>query len=335
MKVREIRRFSSAKSGICNDRFLITTTGRTVAVYDTQSLEELASFKGMTYSYQLAFRPGQNAFALKSSNGILFFYDLDKMQLIRKLRVYTASVAQDNGFCYSKDGSAFYNIVSTKELLTYLVRYDADTLEETARWFTKDKYVVYDMQYVDKHGKYVLQGYERLNNQSNNRDFLLWFDESASSFSRIDLAYDAMDILWMRYSPEQDALMAFSPLGCSVALHETDGTLRNTLLLRTEKTKLCTIRESFGEMMMSRLSFKEGAEDKVVVEAEEMLSKACFTENGKHIIAAKCNGVWIFESETMQCHHHIPIQYATDVITEGNRLYVFTRTGGFAYEVEW
>ena len=333
MKIHEIKRFRAAKSGVCNGKYLITATGRTVVVYDAQSLNELSSFKGMTDAYKIAIRPGHNAFAVKSNNGDLYFYDLDTMQLTKKLHVYSSHISQDEGCCYSRDGSAFYNIVYTKDLLSYLVRYDAETILETAVWFKKDRYVLYDMQYVEKAGQYVLQGYERLDNR--NQDFLLWFDESAGTFTRIDLKFNTMRMLWMCYSPEQEALMSFSPLECGIILHEMDGTIRRTLSLRTEDTKTCTLRESLGEPLAASIGAEGDAANTVVVASEEILNTACFTEDGKHIIAAKTNGVWIFEAETMQMKYHIPISHVTEVITQGNRLYAFTWTGGFAYEVEW
>lgn len=335
MTIREIKRFRSAQNGILNDKYLITTTGSTVTVYDVLSLEEISSFRGMSHAYTLTFRPGRNDLAVKSYDNDLFFYSLDNMQLIRKLHVYKSSVTQDSGCCYSHDGSAFYNIVNTKDLLTYLVRYDADTLNETAIWFANDKYFLYDMQYVPQTGQYMLQGYERLSGDSNNQEFLLWFDESSGTFSRIDQKYNAMKMLWMQYSPQQDALMSFDSLHCSVALHEMDGTLRRNLLLRSEKTKTSTLRELMGVTLTSALNVTDGEWDQNIVSQEEMLNKALFSEDGKYMIAAKTNGVWVFESVTMNCQYHIPIKYATDVIIKGNRLYAFTWNGGFAYEVDW
>ncbi|MDD2533286.1 MAG: hypothetical protein PHC86_01130 [Eubacteriales bacterium] len=94
---------------IKNEQYAIGCTGQTVYVLDSSG-HELAKFKDIKYGYNPMFCPNHNVFVVKSTAGEIAVYSLDKMNLIMKFRYSKVDGAQDDGFCFSKDGSFFYNI---------------------------------------------------------------------------------------------------------------------------------------------------------------------------------------------------------------------------------
>lgn len=91
-----------------NGTYRVGCNGGTVYVYD-QDNKELAKFKDLKYAYEGAFQPGANIFVLKSTEGPLAVYDLDRLELLKKI-VVTKIGAQDEGYAFSPDGELFYNI---------------------------------------------------------------------------------------------------------------------------------------------------------------------------------------------------------------------------------
>lgn len=91
-----------------NGNYRVGCNGGTVYVYD-QSNMELGKFKDIKYAYVGAFQPGTNIFVVKSTEGLLAVYDLDKMELLKKI-VITRIGAQDEGFAFSPNGEYFFNI---------------------------------------------------------------------------------------------------------------------------------------------------------------------------------------------------------------------------------
>ena len=98
-----------------NSQYRVGCNGGVVYVYDLNN-KELGKFKDLKYAYVGAFQPGSNVFVLKSTEGSLAVYDLDKIELIRKI-VVTKNGAQDEGFAFSPDGKYFYNIEKPKTSL--------------------------------------------------------------------------------------------------------------------------------------------------------------------------------------------------------------------------
>lgn len=94
---------------IKNEQYAIGCTGQTVYVMDSFG-HVLAKFKDIKYGYKPMFCPNHNMFVVKSTAGELAVYSLDKMNLITKFRFSKVDGAQDDGFCFSKDGNNFYNI---------------------------------------------------------------------------------------------------------------------------------------------------------------------------------------------------------------------------------
>lgn len=91
-----------------NGTYRVGCNGATVYVYD-QNNKELGKFKDIKYAYVGAFKPDTNVFVAKSTEGSLAVYDLDKMELRKKI-VITRIGAQDEGFAFSPNGAFFYNI---------------------------------------------------------------------------------------------------------------------------------------------------------------------------------------------------------------------------------
>lgn len=103
-----------------NGIYRVGCNGATIYVYD-QDNRELGRFKDIPYAYCGTFQPGTNIFVAKSTEGYLAFYDLDRMELLKKI-IITRIGAQDSGFTFSLDGAYFYNIecpiCSTRTQLT-------------------------------------------------------------------------------------------------------------------------------------------------------------------------------------------------------------------------
>lgn len=91
-----------------NGKYRVGCNGGTVYIYD-QNDKELAKFKDIRYAYKGKFLPNSNKIIIKSTEGLLAVYDLDKLELIKKV-VITRIGGQDEGFDFTNDGKYFYNI---------------------------------------------------------------------------------------------------------------------------------------------------------------------------------------------------------------------------------
>ncbi|MBO5303096.1 MAG: WD40 repeat domain-containing protein [Lachnospiraceae bacterium] len=106
-----------------NGIYRVGCTGGSVYVYNQEN-QKLARFQDMRYVYAGVFMPNTNIFVAKSTEGILAVYDLDRLELVKKI-VITRIGAQDEGFAFSPDGKYFYNIEKPKSSLrTQLTKYD-------------------------------------------------------------------------------------------------------------------------------------------------------------------------------------------------------------------
>lgn len=132
-----------------NGKYRVGCNGMTVYVYD-QNNNELRKFKDIRHVYVGTFQPGTNIFVAKSTEGTLAIYDLDKMEMIKKI-VVTRIGAQDEGFAFSPDGAYFYNIEkpfdSTKTQLTI---YRTIDYKISKVLFNEDKVMVLDTIEFDK-----------------------------------------------------------------------------------------------------------------------------------------------------------------------------------------
>ena len=92
-----------------NEKYKIGCTGQTVYVYDKAG-KELARFKDLIYAYLPVLSPRGDSFVVKTTEGRMAVYSLETLSLVKKFRYSKVDCAQDDGCCFSPDGSEFYNI---------------------------------------------------------------------------------------------------------------------------------------------------------------------------------------------------------------------------------
>ncbi|MBR5545069.1 MAG: hypothetical protein IKU66_06305 [Clostridia bacterium] len=147
-----------------NENFKVGCTGQTTYVYDKDG-NELARFKkDILYGYRPMFQPNSNIVVVKSTEGRLAIYNLDKLTLVKKVRTVPTPLAsaQDGNMCFSKDGKLFYNIESHIGCRTRLTIYDTDTFEPIKRLFENDeKQMLIHIECDRENGNIYLLGYMR------------------------------------------------------------------------------------------------------------------------------------------------------------------------------
>ena len=92
-----------------NDKYRIGCTGQTVYVYDKAG-KELARFKDLIYAYLPVISPRGDHFVVKATDGRMAVYSLETLSLVKKFRYSKVDGAQDDGCCFSPDGSELWNI---------------------------------------------------------------------------------------------------------------------------------------------------------------------------------------------------------------------------------
>ena len=95
-------------SYISNGEYSVGCTGQTVYLYDKDN-NEIAKFKDLKYAYTTMISPNGKFFVVKSTEGRLAVYSLETFSLIKKFR-FSKLGGQDDGFCFSPDGTLFFNI---------------------------------------------------------------------------------------------------------------------------------------------------------------------------------------------------------------------------------
>lgn len=147
---------------VTNGVHTVGCTGGSVYVLDKNS-EELAVFKGLNYAYDCAISPKGDVFVVKTSAGFLRVYSLCAPSLIRKLRFSNVAESQDDNFCFSSDGKAFYNIERHADSCkTVLSIYDTKDFSLKKRLFSDafDK-VLTSVEYDLSDDTVYLTGFER------------------------------------------------------------------------------------------------------------------------------------------------------------------------------
>lgn len=91
-----------------NGMFSVGCTGQSVYVYDAEN-NEVAVFNEIKYGYKAMISPDGDTFVVKSTHGILAIYSYSQLKLLKKVR-FDKPGSYDGGFCFSGDGSLFYNI---------------------------------------------------------------------------------------------------------------------------------------------------------------------------------------------------------------------------------
>ena len=133
-------------------------TGGSVCVYNKAG-EEVAVFKGISKAYNAAFIPNQNRFIVRSTDGIIAVYSLDEMKQVTKFR-FSKLGNQENGYCFSSDGSLFYLIENYNGLYTRIHVYETENFTEVDCLLGNEK-----NRYLTNlecfHGRLIVLGYMR------------------------------------------------------------------------------------------------------------------------------------------------------------------------------
>ena len=168
-----------------NESYQVGCSGRTVYIYDKAG-NELAKFRDIPYAYTAAFMPGKNIIAVKSTEGRLGFYDLDSLCLLKRITI-TRIGAQDEGFCFSPDGSFFYNIEKPiTSLRTQLGVYETNTFTKVSTLFAEDvRTVLRHLEFDEKTGTCYLLGYVRNDMGVRDRDFIAIFNTESQALQDI------------------------------------------------------------------------------------------------------------------------------------------------------
>ncbi len=146
-------------SYIGNDQFNIGCTGQTVYVYDKAG-KELARFKDLIYAYLPVLSPRGDSFVVKTTEGRMAVYSLETLSLVKKFRYSKVDCAQDDGCCFSPDGSEFYNIERQgDDTKTALSVYDTADYSLKKRILNRDPDLVLRTIQFDSGTAYVLYFY--------------------------------------------------------------------------------------------------------------------------------------------------------------------------------
>jgi hypothetical protein len=123
---------------VTNGKFSIGCTGRTVYLLDRQGAE-ISKFKDLPYAYVPGISPRGDIFVVKTTEGRLAVYSFSPPALIRKFRYSKVDGCQDDNFCFSSDGSKFFNIErQIDNLKTALSIYDTKDFSLKKRILDKD-----------------------------------------------------------------------------------------------------------------------------------------------------------------------------------------------------
>ncbi len=161
-----------------NEAFSVGCSGATVYIYDNNG-KELKKFKDFPYAYNAAFMPNNNIIAVKSTEGCIGFYDLEKLSLI-KMHTITTIGGQDEGFAFSSNGKFFYNIEKpVTTTATQLGIYDTTTFTKINTLFADEKKMVLELLEIDgATGCCYVLGYMRdVNSGVFDYGFAAVFDE--------------------------------------------------------------------------------------------------------------------------------------------------------------
>lgn len=166
-KTKDFRLFVS------NDIYDIGCNGQTIYIY--QNGVEVKRFKDLIYVNHICLSPNQNVLAVKSCEGLLAFYSLSELKLIKKFKFSKLGAPQDGNCIFISDG-VFVNIecVDKNELtssisfyspLNYqLIKRIPDSFENVLYvWIEYDGDSIYllgydsDADFIDKphHGYFV------------------------------------------------------------------------------------------------------------------------------------------------------------------------------------
>jgi len=120
------------------------------------------------------FCPNKNIFVVKSTDGLLAFYSLDTMTLLKKVHFAKNIGAQDEGFCFSPDGRYLFNIEKpVSSLATELIVYETKNSQVKQRLFQgEQKMVLSHIEYDAEEASYYVLGFIRGDNGVKSYGFV-------------------------------------------------------------------------------------------------------------------------------------------------------------------
>lgn len=167
---------------ISNGKYSVGCTGQTVYVYD-ENMTESAKFKDLKYTYLPAISPNGDIFVVKSTAGRMAVYSLETMSLIKKFRYSRVDGGQDDGFCFSPDGSRLINIERQGSFLDSAISiYDTKDFELIKQIIIDKDTMVSHIEYDETTNLYYVLGFNRDEKyRVANSYFVAKFDESKLS----------------------------------------------------------------------------------------------------------------------------------------------------------
>ncbi len=141
-----------------NGKFSVGCTGQTVYLFDADG-NEINKFKDITYGYAPIISPNGNQFVVKSTEGRLAIYSLEKFSLIKKFRFSKVDGAQDDGFCFSPDGKFFINIERQGDSLHSVISvYDTTDFSKINQLLLEEDIMISHIEFNDATNEYYVLG---------------------------------------------------------------------------------------------------------------------------------------------------------------------------------
>ena len=159
---------------VSNGEFSVGCTGGTVYVYDKDN-NEVCKHKDITYGYTPMISPNGSLFVVKSTVGRLAVYSLKTLSLIKKFRFSKVDGAQDDGGCFSPDGSLFFNIERQRQgdsLHTAVSVYDTSDFSLIKRIYQDENIVISHIEFDLQTNTYYVLGFTRGDEGVINQGFV-------------------------------------------------------------------------------------------------------------------------------------------------------------------
>lgn len=142
-----------------NGSFSVGCTGQTVYLYDKDG-NEIRKFKDIIYAYTPMISPDGKIFVVKSTDGRLAVYSLKTFSLVKKFRFSKVNGAQDDGFCFSKNGEYFINLERhIDDLHSVITTYNTCDFSIKSKLVLPDDMQVQFIERDDKGDKYYVLGF--------------------------------------------------------------------------------------------------------------------------------------------------------------------------------
>ena len=141
------------------DKYDIGLTGSIVYICDKEGKEK-AVFKDLNYAYKGCVSPNQDLLVIKSTEGQMAIYSLDRVELIKKFRFSNVDGSQDDNFIFSPDGKLLFNIErQDSSLKTVLSIYNTQDFSLEKRLFEQDENIgINFIEYDEKSKNYFILG---------------------------------------------------------------------------------------------------------------------------------------------------------------------------------